>query len=381
MPEPSSMDGFMRLPEGRGRGSEESTTKRVTPRTGARSGAIITVPGAAISGPWALLAVGLVCLALMGSAFAAPASYKAEQGPHGVHVIDNHQLPAATGQRSLRARIAYPDGAGPFPLVVYSHGFNCYRDSYAGLTDHWASHGYVVVLPEHPDCPTAETRMTPEDIRNLLHIRISDVARVLEALFAPDQEIPGLSDRIDYDRKAVAGHSFGGMIAQITWGQPLKDVHSNQKVSYALGFDAAIVMSGVGQMPQMADRSFDAIPGPLLVTGGTLDLGNIGGPTIYPWEWRMAAYNLSPPGRKYSVVLNEGDHYLGGLICRDDRGGPDNQGGAHDTEGLTILAAATTAFLDAWVKRDAGARRVLEGFDPREQADRPASDRALFVRK
>ncbi|WP_446830762.1 alpha/beta hydrolase family protein [Candidatus Foliamicus sp.] len=328
--------------------------------------------------PIAWLAGLLGSLALVSAAVAAPNAYKTVWGPYAVQVIDNHMLPAEPGQRSLRARIAYPDADGPFPLVVYSHGFNCYRESYSGLTDHWASHGYVVVLPEHPDCPTAEARMTPEDIRNLLYIRISDVGRVLEALFAQDQEIPGLSGRIDFERKAVAGHSFGGMIAQVVWGQPLKDLHSAERVSYALGFDAAIVMSGVGEMPPMADGSFNEIPGPVMVTGGTLDLGNIGGPTIYPWEWRMAAYSLSPPGRKYSVVLEEGDHYLGGLICRDDRGGPDNRGGAHDDEGLTILAGATTAFLDAWVKNDRDARRFLEDFEQRAAL---TDGRARFAQK
>lgn len=309
------------------------------------------------------LALGLICLAALARADEAPAAYKTAWGPHGVHVIENHMLPSEPGQRSLRARIVYPDAEGPFPLVVYSHGFGCYRESYAGLTDHWASHGYAVVLPEHPDCPTSEGRLSPEDARNLLYIRISDVGRVLDALFAPGQEIPGLTGRIDYDRKAIAGHSFGGMIAQVIWGQPLKDLHSTENVSYALGFDAAIVMSGVGEMPQMAAGSFDQVPGPVLVTGGTLDTGNIGGPTIYPWEWRMSAFGLTPPGDKYSVVLGEGDHYLGGLICREDRGGPDNRGGAHDADGLEILAGVTTAFLDAWLNNDSAARRFFDDFE------------------
>lgn len=308
-------------------------------------------------------ALGLICLAALARADEAPAAYKTAWGPHGVHVIENHLLPSEPGQRSLRARIAYPDAEGPFPLVVYSHGFGCYRESYAGLTDHWASHGYAVVLPEHPDCPTSEGKLSPEDARNLLYIRISDVGRVMDALFAPGQEIPGLTGRIDYDRKAIAGHSFGGMIAQVVWGQPLKDLHSTETVSYALGFDAAIVMSGVGEMPQMAEGSFDQVPGPVLVTGGTLDLGNIGGPTIFPWEWRMSAFGLTPPGDKYSVVLEEGDHYLGGLICRDDRGGPDNSGGAHDTDGLEILAGVTTAFLDAWLNNDSAAMQFFDDFD------------------
>lgn len=331
-------------------------------------------------GPGLALGLGLLFLAGGGMAdkAAAPAAYKTDWGPHGVHVIENHMLPSAPGQRDLRARIVFPDGEGPFPLVVYSHGFNCYRESYAGLTDHWASHGYAVVLPEHPDCPTSPGKLSPEDIRNLLYIRISDVARVLDSLFAPGQDIPGLTGRIDYERKVIAGHSFGGMIAQVIFGQPLKDLHSSEIVSYALGFDAAIVMSGVGQMPQMADGSFGQLTGPVLVTGGTLDTGNTGGPTIFPWEWRMSAYDLSPPGEKYSVVLEEGDHYLGGLICRDDRGGPDNKGGAHDAGGLEILAGVTTAFLDARLNDDPAAKQFFEDFAANA---RITAGRARFARK
>ena len=77
----------------------------------------------------------------------------------------------------------------------------------------------------------------------------------------------------------------------------------------------------------------------------------------------MSAFVLTPPGDKYSVVLEEGDHYLGGLICRDDRGGPDNRGGAHDADGLQILAGVTTAFLDAWLNGDSDAKRFFEDFE------------------
>ncbi len=326
----------------------------------------------------ALALVAAACRPAITHAETQPEAYKTERGPHEVHVIDNHVLPAEPGQRNLRARIVFPGSEGPFALVVFSHGFACYREHYAGLTDHWASHGYAVVQPEHPDCPTAQVKLSAQDAVNLLYVRISDIARVLDALFAPGQEIPGLTGRIDYDRKVIAGHSFGGMIAQIIWGQPLQDRYSSESVSYALDFDAAIVMSGPGPMPQMAEGAFTEMPGPLLVTGGTRDTRNAGDGVIQPWEWRMSAYDLSPPGHKYSVVLEQGDHYLGGLICRDDRGGPDNRGGAHDTEGQTILAGATTAFLDAWMNNDAAAKRFLKDFD---QHAALTGGRARFARK
>ena len=306
------------------------------------------------------------------------AAYKTESGPYEVQVIDNHVLPSEDDQRSLRARIAFPQGVGPFPLVVFSHGFACYRENYSGLTDHWASHGYVVVQPEHPDCPTSERKLNARTARDLHYVRISDVRRVLDALFAPDEEIPGLTDRIDYERKVMAGHSFGGMITQIIWGQPLKAPESSGSVSYALDFDAAIVMSGPGPMPQMPDEPFAELSGPLLVTGGTRDTRNAGDGVIQPWEWRMLSYELSPPGDKYSVVLEDGDHYLGGLICRDDRGGPQNRGGAPDIEGQTILAGVSTAFLDAWLNDDGQARRFLEELD---QHAGITGGRARFARK
>ena len=307
-----------------------------------------------------------------------PEAYKTGRGPHGVQVIDNHILPSATGQRELRARIAFPHGEGKFPLVVFSHGFACYRESYSGLTDHWASHGYVVVQPEHPDSPTSKTRLNAQAAGSLHYVRISDVTRVRDALFAPGEVIPGLTGKIDYDRKVIAGHSFGAMIAQIIWGQPLKDPQSSESVSHALDFDAAIVMSGPGPMPQMADGAFSEMPGPLLVTGGTRDGRNAGDGVIQTWEWRMSSYELSPPGNKFSVVLEEGDHYLGGLICRHDRGGPENRGGAPDREGQTILAGVTTAFLDAWLHNDEAARRFLEEFD---QHAGITAGRARFARK
>lgn len=319
-----------------------------------------------------------VCWTAVARAESVPAAYKTERGPYGVQVIDNHVLPSENDQRSLRARIAFPEGAGPFPLVVFSHGFACYRESYSGLTDHWASHGYVVVQPEHPDCPTSPTRLRPQDATRIHYIRISDVERVLDALFAPGEEIPGLTGNIDYGRKVMAGHSFGGMIAQIIWGQPLKDPGGSGTVSHALDFDAAIIMSGPGPMPQMADGPFTELRGPMLVSGGTRDTRNAGDGVIYPWEWRLQSYELSPPGNKYSVVLEEGDHYLGGLICRDDRGGPQNRGGAPDVEGQTILAGVSTAFLDAWISDDAAARRFLEELDRHAGI---TGGRARFARK
>ena len=121
-------------------------------------------------------------------------------------------------------------------------------------------------------------------------------------------------------------------------------------------------MSGVGQMPQMPgmknqptmpNDAFAGLTGPLISNGGTLDEGNVGTGEIFPWQWRMSPYTESPPGDKYYLALTDADHYLGGLICREERGGPD------DPEAVRIVRAAQTAFLDAYVKGDNAAREWL----------------------
>jgi len=125
-------------------------------------------------------------------------------------------------------------------------------------------------------------------------------------------------------------------------------------------------MSGVGEMPptpgmtnqeRMSEDPFGSLTGPLFASGGTLDEGNVGTGVIYPWQWRMSGYTESPPGDKYSLVFENADHYLGGLICRD------NRGGEADPEAARIVRAAQTAFLDAYIKQDAEALKWLKSTD------------------
>ena len=108
---------------------------------------------------------------------------------------------------------------------------------------------------------------------------------------------------------------------------------------------------------QQSANAFDGLTQPLIASGGTLDEGNVGTGEIYPWEWRMSAYTLAPAGDKYAVVLQDADHYLGGLICRSNKGGED------DPVAVEVVRAAQTAFLDAYVKRDQAALEWLRTYD------------------
>jgi pimeloyl-ACP methyl ester carboxylesterase len=264
--------------------------------------------------------------------------------------------------RDVQLQVSWPDAKGSFPVIAFSHGAVCFPQQYASITDFWVSHGYVVIRPDHLDSPNLG-KVKPQDAPRLLDTRVRDMSFVLDELTTIDAQLSAFPGTIDPEHAAVAGHSFGGMIAMVKTGLTMQDATGTVLASYPdPRFRVAVIMSGVGQvpplknMPQVAYMTDDAFAGlarPLLASGGTLDEGNVGTGEVYPWQWRMSPYTLARPGDKYSLVLDNADHYLGGLICREDRGGED------DPQAVAVVRAVQTAFLDAYLKDDAAAQAWL----------------------
>lgn len=316
------------------------------------------------------LALSLPALVAAGCTMTAQEYSPAAAGPYSVRYEGSLVVNDPVQGRDVRLEVSWPEAVGadtgPYPLVVFSHGAFCYPQQYRNVTDFWVSHGYIVVFPDHLDSPNLG-KVNPAAVANLLQSRVRDMSAVLDSLAAIEAGIPELAGRVDGGRAAVAGHSFGGMIAMVKSGLHMQDASGTVLDSYPdPRFRAAVVMSGVGQTPPMAnlpevpymtDDAFAGLTGPLLASGGTLDEGNVGTGVVYPWEWRMGGYTLAPPGDKYSLVLQDADHYLGGLICRENRGGPD------DPEAVAVVRTVQTAFLDAYLKDSRPARQWLETVD------------------
>jgi dienelactone hydrolase len=272
--------------------------------------------------------------------------------------------------REVRVQVSRPvlaaDDDDQFPLVVFSHGAFCYPQQYRNITDFWVSHGYIVVLPNHLDSPNLG-KIKPGDLSRLQESRIQDMSLVLDSLAQIETALPDITGHIDPQRAAVAGHSFGGMIAMVKAGLTMQDAAGDVMQGYTdPRFSAAIVMSGVGLVPPMpnmpnqaymTDNAFDGLTGPLLANGGSLDTGNVGTGVVYPWEWRLSGYTLAPPGDKYGLAIQDADHYFGGLICRDNRGGP------ADPASVEVVRATQRAFLDTYLKGDQAAGQWLRSAD------------------
>uniref|UniRef100_A0A8C5PA99 Platelet-activating factor acetylhydrolase n=1 Tax=Leptobrachium leishanense TaxID=445787 RepID=A0A8C5PA99_9ANUR len=141
----------------------------------------------------------------------------------------------------------FVDGKDRKPLIIFSHGLTSFRTVYSTLCTELASHGFLVAVVEHRDGSAGATyhldskpgNDNPQEVwvpfrkvepgmkefylRNYqLHQRATEcvrAVRVLENINAgisepniikTDFHLQALKGRIDLDRVAIMGHSFGG---------------------------------------------------------------------------------------------------------------------------------------------------------------------------
>ena len=97
---------------------------------------------------------------------------------------------------------------GPFPVVLFSHGYGGYPEQSSFLTDHLATWGFVVVAPDHRSRDLkAVVSGTPDKSQN----DVTDLRQAL-ALVRSMNDAAGtlLTGKLDLTRVASLGHSAGG---------------------------------------------------------------------------------------------------------------------------------------------------------------------------
>jgi dienelactone hydrolase len=159
--------------------------------------------------------------------------------------------------RMLETVVRYPSTGGPFPLIVFAHGFALTPARYAELLDSWAARGYVVAAPVFPLTSTnAPGGPTESDLFN----QPRDMSFVITRLLALSRHSIGvLAGEIDPASIAVAGQSDGGITA-------LAAAYDSRYRDWRVR--AALVLSGA-RLPGMA--SFPRRGPPLLAVQGTAD--------------------------------------------------------------------------------------------------------------
>ncbi|HHO53375.1 MAG TPA: hypothetical protein ENK18_21520 [Deltaproteobacteria bacterium] len=110
-----------------------------------------------------------------------------------------------------------PAAPGPFPLIAFTHGHIAIRYQSAFLCEHLASHGFVVVAPDHPGDTLLDAR--EEDLWQIVLERPGDVIASVDAVLALSSEGDSLLGGVtDAETYAVVGHSLGSLDALMLGG-------------------------------------------------------------------------------------------------------------------------------------------------------------------
>jgi predicted dienelactone hydrolase len=149
---------------------------------------------------------------------------------YAVHLIDRSRPTDANGnyagapERDLEGMVWYPSSKaeGPYPLIVYSHGFTSDWHEGIYLAEHLSSLGYVVVAVNFPlSNLRSPGGPTVRDVVN----QPGDVSFIINTLLHQNQT-PGhaLEGMIDEKRIGVVGLSLGGMTTElVTFHPTLRD--------------------------------------------------------------------------------------------------------------------------------------------------------------
>jgi predicted dienelactone hydrolase len=191
---------------------------------------------------------------------------------------------------------------GPFPVVLFSHGYAGFPEQSADLVTHLAGWGFVVIAPDHVERSLSgllgtaaqgkEKRSDPDVLSQSLDAAVADA----------DRDGSPLAGVLDVDHVAVAGHSAGAAAAYV---EARADPRIDAFISYSVGFDDE---TGATEMPPAPD-----LPG-MVMLGETDDI-------IPPAETRKVYEAMSAP--KYLVEIADAGHLVFSDICRIGR----DQGG------------------------------------------------------
>jgi predicted dienelactone hydrolase len=190
---------------------------------------------------------------------------------------------------------------GSHPLILFSHGFLGTGDQTIFLMEAFARRGYIVAALNHADSllQRRTKRIEPPkfaDAKNWtdqkFRDRHDDVVALLDYLLELNGK-PGtyLHEHLDKEKIGACGHSLGGYTVLGLAGA--WDSWRDERIK-------AVLALSPYSMPWLTQGSVAELKVPVMIQGGTLDVG------ITPFQTPI--YNKLP-GPKYLLVLKNETHF------------------------------------------------------------------------
>lgn len=229
-------------------------------------------------------------------------------------------VPAPDRGTELQVKVTAPMTGQDLPIIVFSHGNAWSMDGYEPLVDRWAAAGFIVVQPTHLDSRRNGIGFDDPRFGTIWRVRIADLHAILDHLDEILAAAGGLDARVDRDRVAVVGHSWGAQTAGALLGARVFDTDGvpGEDFSHpAVKAGALIAVTGAGEsltpfavehLPFMRP-DYSAMATPALIVAGGKDQSALS--TRGP-DWFTDAYHLSP-SPKALLTIAEGEHTLGGI--------------------------------------------------------------------
>jgi dienelactone hydrolase len=270
----------------------------------------------------------------------------------------------ARGGRIVPYKLYLPKGAGPYPVVVHSHGLGGNREASTYILQAVAEAGYVVVCLQHPGSDSGllagrapgsgqaalvaagRAGMTGEAAR----ARYGDLRFAVDQLTAMAAPGGPLAGKADLSRLGMSGHSFGALSTLTAVGQRLPSAPADTEFVEPR-IKAAIVYSPNAPRGDDARQAFARIKTAMLHFTGTEDRT--------PFDLEKGPFERTTPFQaitgadQFLIVLNGADHALYG--GRRAQGGQLKPG---DAAQMQIVTTETIRFWDAYLKGDKTAAKA-----------------------
>ena len=200
---------------------------------------------------------------------------------------------------------------GPFPLVIFAHGYDLTPDTYRNLLDVWVKAGFVVAAPLFPDtnqgsvdalgkvfAPEADDANQPGDVAFVIKRALADAT-------APQSECPILDGLLRPGGAAITGQSDGAVtVGALAYGAAYQVPGTPIRAVISLS-------GGTYPAPSGKPTPYASVAGgpPLLVTQSASD-------TCNPPQNSIALYDAVDQRRKWFFEINQANHlppYTGSL--------------------------------------------------------------------